>query len=114
LLQDLMPYVEATVMATDTVGLQVLQKAKCFDCYATWHEAKMNGEVLFLTCCLLLRLCNMWLTVCVAYKLTVHSILHFMLTKAGPESKHVMLPACVCCCDVCMQGTVSSNNVKST
>lgn len=48
-----MPYVEATVMATDAVGLQVLQKAKCFDCYATWHEAKMKGEVLFLTCCLL-------------------------------------------------------------
>ncbi|KAL0026217.1 hypothetical protein WJX77_002931 [Trebouxia sp. C0004] len=43
--EDLMPHVEATVMATDTVGLQVLQKAKCFDCYATWHEAKMKGEL---------------------------------------------------------------------
>ncbi|KAL0031376.1 hypothetical protein WJX79_007386 [Trebouxia sp. C0005] len=43
--EDLMPYVEATVMATDTVGLQVLQKAKCFDCYATSHEAKMKGEL---------------------------------------------------------------------
>ena len=53
MVQDLMPYVEATLMATDTVGLQVLQKAKCFDCYATWHEAKMKGEVLFPACCLL-------------------------------------------------------------
>jgi hypothetical protein len=52
-----MPHVEATVMATDTVGLQVLQKAKCFDCYATWHEAKMKGEVLLFTCCLLLSAC---------------------------------------------------------
>ncbi|KAL0049041.1 hypothetical protein WJX82_004927 [Trebouxia sp. C0006] len=43
--EDMMPYVEATLMATDTVGLQVLQKAKCFDCYATWHEAKMKGEL---------------------------------------------------------------------
>ena len=32
-------------MATDTIGLEVLQKAKCFDCYATWHEAKMKGEM---------------------------------------------------------------------
>lgn len=32
-------------MATDTTGLEVLQNAKCFDCYATWHEAKMKGEV---------------------------------------------------------------------
>lgn len=41
----LVPHVEATIMATDRVGLGVLQKAKCFDCYSTWHEAKMKGEI---------------------------------------------------------------------
>ena len=45
LVQDFVPHVEATLMATDTIGLGVLQKAKCFDCYATWHEAKMKGEM---------------------------------------------------------------------
>ena len=43
--QGFEPHVEATLMATDTTGLAVLQKAKCFDCYATWHEAKMKGEM---------------------------------------------------------------------
>lgn len=66
LLQDLMPYVEATVMATDTVGLQVLQKAKCFDCYATSHEAKMKGEVLVPACCLLLSTYVTWVD-CLGY-----------------------------------------------
>lgn len=41
----LVPHVEAVIMATDKVGLAVLQKAKCFDCYSTWHEAKMKGEI---------------------------------------------------------------------
>lgn len=39
------PHVEAVIMATDKVGLAVLQQAKCFDCYSTWHEAKMKGEI---------------------------------------------------------------------
>ena len=46
-LQDFIPHVEATLMATDTAGLEVLQNARCFDCYATWHEAKMKGELHF-------------------------------------------------------------------
>lgn len=41
----LVPHVEAVIMATDKVGLAVLQQAKCFDCYSTWHEAKMKGEI---------------------------------------------------------------------
>lgn len=41
----LVPHVEATIMATDRKGLDVLQKAKCFDCYSTMHEAKMKGEI---------------------------------------------------------------------
>lgn len=41
----LVPHVQSTIMATDKVGLKVLQRAKCFDCYSTWHEAKMKGEV---------------------------------------------------------------------
>ena len=37
-LQDFLPHVQATLMATDTIGLEVLQNA-------TWHEAKMKGEI---------------------------------------------------------------------
>ena len=40
-----LPHVESTLMATDHVGLKILQDASCFECHATWREAKVKGEV---------------------------------------------------------------------
>lgn len=39
------PHVESSVMATDLAGLKVIQEAGCFDCFTTWREAKVKGEV---------------------------------------------------------------------
>ncbi len=39
------PHVESSVMATDLAGLKVLQEAGCFECFTTWREAKVKGEV---------------------------------------------------------------------
>lgn len=40
-----LPHVESTLMATDQVGLKLLQEAGAFECYSTWREAKVKGEV---------------------------------------------------------------------
>lgn len=40
-----LPHVESTLMATDQVGLKLLQDAGSFECYPTWREAKVKGEV---------------------------------------------------------------------
>lgn len=40
-----LPHVESTLMATDQVGLKLLQEAGAFECYPTWREAKVKGEV---------------------------------------------------------------------
>lgn len=40
-----LPHVESTLMATDRVGLNLMQEAGCFECYSTWREAKVKGEV---------------------------------------------------------------------
>lgn len=39
------PHVESTVMATDLAGLKLIQDAGCFECFTTWREAKVQGEV---------------------------------------------------------------------
>lgn len=39
------PHVESSVMATDLAGLKVIQEAGCFECFTTWREAKVKGEV---------------------------------------------------------------------
>lgn len=39
------PHVESTVMATDLAGLKLIQDAGCFECFTTWREAKVKGEV---------------------------------------------------------------------
>ena len=39
------PHVETSVMATDLAGLKLIQDAGCFDCFTTWREAKVKGEV---------------------------------------------------------------------
>ena len=40
-----LPHVESTLMATDQVGIKLLQEAGAFECYPTWREAKVRGEV---------------------------------------------------------------------
>lgn len=40
-----LPHVESTLMATDRVGLKLMQEAGCFECHSTWREAKVKGEV---------------------------------------------------------------------
>ena len=40
-----LPHVESTLMATDQVGLKLLRNAGSFECYPTWREAKVKGEV---------------------------------------------------------------------
>ena len=39
-----LPHVESTLMATDQVGLKLIQDAGCFECHPTWREAKVKGE----------------------------------------------------------------------
>ncbi len=40
-----LPHVETTVMATDLAGLKIIRDAGCLECFTTWREAKVKGEV---------------------------------------------------------------------
>ena len=80
-------------MATDLVGLEVLQNARCFDCYATWHEAKMKGELQSqaVTACLPLKFGNAMLALsCQSCWRTTQSVQRVEQTVIL-ESKHSAL-----------------------
>ena len=39
---SVVPHIDASVMATDSTGLQLLLQAGCFECYDTWRKAKVS------------------------------------------------------------------------
>ena len=43
ILQGSVPYLDPTLLATDSTGLEILQKAGSFACHPTWDEAKTFG-----------------------------------------------------------------------
>lgn len=44
---SVIPHVESSLMATDSTGLKLLQRAGCFKCYDSWRKAKVSTERCF-------------------------------------------------------------------